>query len=306
MAKQIRRDSDATDQADREMRKRIDAFTLGKKPTKEMVAGSIVPLLRKIDREVAHRIAIEKDADRKRRAIDKAMRPSGKPNRSELEALKSYREEVLRSAKPIQVKPPKVTPVPPQIRSGSIWVGFSPPYTDRWTSGSNAVANHLVGTWSTGSSDVNTSLAGICTFFTPVPGRFNVRFAPYMPISYDFWIDAYQLNFPPSPVVSRASSSGFVGAYVTAWDGRQWVEMVDARNTIWDRRVSINDDVGDSGDTAWYTPQAVFPTFGNPLTFALWAWGGVSTWTQDGTFGVGVARASIAASVPFMIVEQMI
>jgi hypothetical protein len=305
MAKQNRLYADVTD-ADREMRKRIDAFTQGIKPTKEMVEGSIAPLLRKIDREAANRRETEKEGDRNRRAIDSAAQQSSKPSPRELAALKVYREAALRRAKRIHVSPPKVYPVPPQIRSGSILVFVSPPYTNRWTSGINAVGNHLVGTWSTASSDVNQSVAGICVFFRPLPGRFNIRFAPYMPINYEYWIDAFQLNFPPSFIVSRASSTGLVGAYVTAWDGRQWVEMVDARNTIWDRRVSINDGFSDSGGTAWYTPQAQFPTVGDPLTFALWAWGGVSTWKSEGAFGLAVSRASMAASVPFMVIEQMI
>ena len=131
-----------------------------------------------------------------------------------------------------------------------------------------------------------------------VPGRFNIRFAPYVSVSYSYYLNAFQLSFPPSPTVSRASSNGFVGAYVTAWDGRQWVEMADARQPIW--------EVGDSGDSNSLVPQANFPAIGDPLTFALWVWGGVNTWSQDGTFGVAIASAAIAASVPFMIIEQMI
>ena len=295
-----------TTETDRDMRKRIDLLTQGIKPTREMVEGSIAPLIRKLDREATSRMAFSKEADRHHRAIEAATRRPEKPDPRQLEAMRAYQEAAIRSADRIRVSPPKVHPVPPQIRSGSIFIINSSPYTNRWTSGVGAAANHLVGTWSTRCKDVNHSLAGVCTFFTPVPGRFTIRFAPYMPINYSYSMTAFQLDFPPSFIVSRASSMGFVGSYVTAWDGSQWVEMADARNTIWDRRVSIDDHLSDSGDTAWYTPHAYFPAVGNPLTFACWAWGGVTTSTREGAFGWAVSRAAIAASVPWMVIEQMI
>jgi hypothetical protein len=126
-----------------------------------------------------------------------------------------------------------------------------------------------------------------------------------MPVSYNYFINTYTPLYGWTP--SRASASGFVGAFVSAWDGRQWVDIADVRNTIWDRRVSIRDDDSGSDDTAWFDPQANFMTLGQPFTFALWAWGGVSTWTQDGTWpGWGFANAVMSASIPWMVIEQSI
>src|SRR5262245_7448312 len=206
--------------ADQEMRTRIDAFMGGVTPTRKMIDESIAPLMRKLDGEAAHRMTVEEDADRRRRSMDRARGPAGKPNPAELAALRAYREAVRRRARPI-LAPPKVHAVPPQILSGSIFVFTSPPYSARWTAGTNAAANHLTGTWSVrslqvSSSQVESSFAGVCKFFTPVRGRFNVRFAPYLPINYEYRIDAFTLDLPPSFVVTRASSSAFLGAYVTA------------------------------------------------------------------------------------------
>ena len=93
---------------------------------------------------------------------------------------------------------------------------------------------------------------------------------------------------------------------MTAWDGSQWVEMADARELLWDRRVSINDEVMDSYDSSQRGAQANFQTVGNPLTFALWAWGGVTTSERDGTFGFAHSVARLEAAVPYVIIEQMI
>ena len=289
-----------------EMRRRIDALTAGTKPTKAMFQASIAPLIAKIDRTAKLRASTEAVADRNRSAVYNANRRTEKPSERELDALNKYRQAAIATGQKLKVFSPTVQLGASQIRSGSIWVALSTPYTDRWTVGDNAVANHLLGTWSTESVNTNQSLAGICTFFTPVPGRFNVRFAPFVSLSYSFYMNAFQLSFPPSPTVSRASSSGFVGAYVTAWDGSQWVEMADARETLWDRRVSINDEVMDSYDSSQRGVQANFQTVGNPLTFALWAWGGVITSARDGTFGFGHSLARLEAAVPYVIIEQMI
>ena len=126
-----------------------------------------------------------------------------------------------------------------------------------------------------------------------------------MTISYSYDIDTYTPIYAWTP--SRAAASGLVGASVSARDGRQSVEIAHVRNTVFDRRVSVRDPDSGSDKTVWFDPQAQFMTLGDPFTFARWAWGGVSTSTQDGTWpGWGFANAVMSASIPWMVVEQNI
>ena len=270
-----------------------------------MIKGSIAPLLKKLQKQADNRRVRSAAFLRYLRGVERLQPRHPRPGREEVEAAKTFRASLARKAKLIKVGPPKIIPVPPQIRSGSIWTISSAPYTDRWNSGSGSSANHLLGNWSTASLDGGDSLAGVCVFFTPPPGRFWVRFAPYMPVSYNYIMAT---SSPPWAFIpSRAHSSGFLGAFVSAWDGRQWVDIADVRNTVWDRSVSLGDEDSGSDDTAWFSPQAEFMTLGDPFLFALWAWGGVSTSTQDGTWpGWGFANGVMSASIPFMVIEQQI
>lgn len=291
--------------SDQELRNRVDLILSGGTPSAQMVKASLAPLLKKLKKQSDAKRAKHTEFVRYLRGMEQLQPHHPRPSRGEAKAAKAFKASLTEKAKLLKIAPPKFKPVQPQIRSGSIWTISSAPYTDRWNSGSGSSANHLLGNWSTASLDGGDSLAGVCMFFTPPPGRFWVRFAPYMPVSYNYRIDTSTpyISFVPS----RAHARGFLGAFVSAFDGRQWIDIADVRNTVFDNSVSIRDDDSGSDDTAWYSPQAEFMTLGEPFLFALWAWGGVSTSTQDGTWpGWGFANAVMSASVPFMVVEQKV
>ena len=293
------------DRTQQQMRRRVDALLGGVKPSARMIRGSIEPLLKKLEKQGRVGRARSAEFVRYLRSLERFQprQPGARPE--EVKAARALRASLIRRARLTKVNPPKIAPVPPQIRPGSILTISIPPYTARWTSGSGSSANHLLGNWSTASLNGGDSLAGVCLFFSPPPGRFLVRFAPYVPVNYSYDIETYTPYYAWTP--SRAAASGFLGAFVSAWDGSQWVEIADARNTVWDRRVSIRDSDSGSDDTAWFSPQAEFMTLGEPFTFALWAWGGVSTSTQDGTWpGWGFANAVMSTSIPWIVIEQNI
>ena len=85
--------------------------------------------------------------------------------------------------------------------------------------------------------------------------------------------------------------------------------VADVRTTLWDRRVSVNDSADGSADGVVPGPQAEFSSFGLRPLFALWAWGVFAASTSTGAGFVGGtawAGGSMAASVPFMVIEQTV
>jgi hypothetical protein len=290
-----------------DIRRRIDAITGKVKPTAAMVQQSIQPLIDKLTRQA--RIKEQNEQLFVQHMNGLARVAPGEPitvTRKEAEAVKAFEAALIKRTKSLATKPPKIELGAPLIKSSSILTVDAPAYNARWTDGSGASANHIPGNWSTGCSGNSHSYAGVCAFFTPQAGRFPVRFAPYMPHNYNYLTQAY--TPPPSRHrrISTARSGGFLGTFVSAWNGRQWVEIKDVRNTLWD--VSLwNGSMTGSDDTAWDAPQAEFITLGAPLVFALWAWGGVWTSETKGTQpGFGHAWASLSTSIPFMVIEQKI
>jgi hypothetical protein len=289
-----------------DIRRKIDAVTGKVRPSADVVRASIQPLLDSLTKESGVRSERERVFDGHLAKLSGPNRDRQKPPPGELAAIKASRADVLRRMKGMRSAPPKVNLAPPQLRSGSILTFDIPPYVDRWTDGINASANHLKGEWSTFSFGTNSSLAGVCLFFVPVAGRFEVRFAPAVFINYDYWMGTLTSIWNLGGSYSRASSKGFVGAYVSAWDGRQWTTMADGRTPVWDARVSVNDSASDWGGGASWMPQTSFWTLGRPFLFALWAWGGVITSEHDATIGYAAARGTLSASVPWMVIEQKI
>ena len=288
-----------------DIRRRIDALTGKVKPTPAMVRRSIQPLIDKLTRQAA----IRRQNDRLfvLHTNDLARFYPGeqiKVTREELESAKAYKAALVKRAQALVTKPPRLEPGVPLIKSSSILSVDAPPYSAHWTDGSGASANHVSGSWSTGCNGDSHSYAGVCTFFTPQPGRFPVRFAPYMPHNYNYLVHAYTPPPSRSRRISTAGSGGFLGAFVSVWNGRAWVEIKDVRNPLWN--VSLrNGSHSGSDDTAWDSPQVEFITLETPLVFALWAWGGVWTSETKGTPpGFGHASASLSTSIPFMVIEQ--
>jgi len=287
------------------IRRRIDALTGNVKVTRAMVRGSIQPLVDKLARQAAARS--ENDRIVVQHTNNLARFSPGEPisvTREELDAMKAYKAALVKFAESLVTKPPVLEPGMPLLKSGSIWSFYNPPYTDRWTDGTGASANQASGTWSTQCRGTAHSYAGVCTFFTPQPGRFPVRFAPYMPHNYNYLLHVHN---PPVKKyrVSKAASGGFLGTYVSFWNGRAWNEVKDVRSTLWNRSLSSTGDYFESDDTAWGAPQVEFLTFAAPTLFALWGWGGVWTSEIRGT-GVESASASLSTSIPYMVIEQKI
>lgn len=290
-----------------DIRRRIDAITGKMKPTPAMVQGSIQPLIDKLTRQA--RVREQNEALFVRHMNELARVAPGEPvmvTREEEEAAKAYKAALVKRAKSLETKPPKIEFGVPLIKSGSILTVDPPPYNAGWTDGSGAAAHHIPGNWSTNCNGNSHSYAGVCAFFTPQAGHFPVRFAPSMPHNYNYLAHAY--TPPPSKKrrISKATSGGFLGTFVSAWNGRTWVEIKDVRNTLWNVAIWNSMNSG-SDDTAWDVPQAEFITLGAPTVFALWGWGGVWTSETNGTKpGFAHASASLSASIPFMVIEQKI
>ena len=291
---------------EQDVRRRIDALNGSVRPTTAMIRGSIQPLLEKLERQTA--IRRENDRLFEQHANDLARFYPGeeiKISREEAASMNAYRAALLKRAERLVTVPPQIDPGQPLLKSGSILSVFPPPYTAPWTSGTGASANQTKGTWSTHcTGNGSFSYAGVCTFFTPQAGRFPVRFAPYMPHNYSYLAHVYN---PPVKKyrISKAATGGFLGTYVSVWNGRAWIEVRDVRSTLWNVSRSNTGDSSDSDETAWGAPQVEFLTLGTPALFALWAWGGVWTSGIRGT-GVQYAAASLSTSIPLMFIEQKI
>src|SRR5260370_46999 len=125
-----------TDQNHREMRQRVDALLRVVKPSTQMVKGSIAPLIKKLQKEAALRHARNAEFMRFLRSLERLQPRGSKVSAKEVKAARAFRDSLIRKAKALKVKPPTVTAVPPQIRSGSIFTVSIPPYSDRWNFGS--------------------------------------------------------------------------------------------------------------------------------------------------------------------------
>jgi hypothetical protein len=291
-----------------DIRRRIDALTGKIKASESMALASIQPLVDKLSRQARMR-------DEHRQMIETHMKTLARfeteektrPSKEEEAAVKAYRQALVKRARELTVKPPAVSKVDPMIKSGSVITVDSPPYSARWTQGSGASASFLNGTWSTGSLGTKGSYAGTCTFFSPLPGRFPVRFSPFMPINYSYLLGTFSYPFFPL-YYSVATATGFIGAFVAASrdGGNSWEGVVDVRQTVFDRRVSIRDSASDFVEHDVNSLQAHFVTFEKPVLFALWGWGGVETWEWDSPGGWAFANGTIAASIPFLVIEQTI
>lgn len=124
-----------------------------------------------------------------------------------------------------------------------------------------------------------------------------------MPISWSYDVRTTTVFFG-SP--AHAWAKGFLGTFVAAYSDGQWVTLRDDRVSIFDRSVSVNTDASDSGDGVSYGPQSTFLTYDQPLYYALWAWGGVETYGSDSAVSFGSSFASIACSIPWMVIDQQV
>ena len=291
-----------------DIRRRIDALTGKIEASEAMVISSIQPLVDKLSRQARMRDEHHQLIQTHMKALAR-FETEGKtrPSNEEAAAVKAYREALVKRARQLTVKPPLVSKVEPLIKSGSVITVDSPPYSARWTHGSGASASFLNGTWSTASLGSGISYAGACTFFSPVPGRFPVRFSPFMPINWSFLLGTFSYPFFPF-YYSIATAKGFIGLFVAASrdGGNTWEEVVDIRQTIFERKVSIRDSASDFVEHDVNSLHAHFLTFEKPTLFALWGWGGVETWEWDSPGGWAFANATIAASIPFLVIEQTI
>jgi hypothetical protein len=291
--------------ASREYRQRIDAITGKVKVTPRMLRGSLGPLLTSLEkhrtlREQSHAAHL-RDLER----LAKAHGPIQKPSPAEMSVFKAIRKAHLH-ARRRNVAPPVIPYASPQVRSGSIFTFDAPPYWYQWTDGIGTSVNKLDGTWSTGCGAAGTyahSYAGIATFVKALPGRYFIRFAPYMPINWSYDLRTTTVFFG-SP--ASAWAKGFLGAYVAAYSNGQWVKLRDDRVSIFDRRVTVNTDESDSGDGNSYSPQSTFLTYDQPLYYALWAWGGIETYGSSSSISFGSTFATLACSIPWMVIEQQV
>lgn len=302
--------SQVSSNPDLDIRRRIDAMTGKVKPTAAMVKGSIQPLINKLAKQARERETRDHLNEQRFKILSELYGDRAPiPDPAEVAASKAHRDALSKRARAHLTKPPVIMAVPPQIKSGSILTFDISPYSARWED--KGTANHLLGNWSTNSGNGNSgydhSSAGVCVFFTPQEGRYPVRFAPYMPHSFWYSLSTWSSPFTPW-AFGRASCSGFLGAYVAAFDGNEWVGITDSREEVFSRAVSVNDDAEDSDETSWGSPQANFITLGRSFTYALWAWGGVSIYTRGGHggFDYGLANASLSTSIPWMVIEQSI
>ena len=291
-----------------DVRQRIYALTGKIEPSEAMVIASLQPLMDKLSRQAQKRDEHRQLIETHEKALARfETGEKTRPSNEEVAAVKAYHADVVKRARQLTVKPPIVSKVEPLIKSGSILTVESPPYNARWTQGSGASASFLNGTWSTASLGSGTSLAGTCTFFSPLPGRFPVRFSPFMPINFSFLIATFTYPFTPY-YYSIATAKGFIGVFVAASrdGGNSWEEVTDIRQPVFDRKVSIRDSASDSVEHDVNSLQANFMTFDKPTLFALWAWGGVETWEWDSPGGWAFANGTIAASIPFLVIEHSI
>lgn len=264
------------------------------------VHESVMPLVQKLAREAQRGAETEREACLIFDALPAATSVLGRPTAAEAELLRASHEAVVRRTRP-NASPPDVRPFSPL--AGGDWQLLGPPYDLTFFGEGRGCSLSFRGTWTTSSSGFGHSECGLGTMFVPIP-RHLVRFAPLVSTNweYELWALISLLGATPSV----ASSSGFVGTYVSVWDGLRWVEVADVRRSIWDRRVSANDMVTESGQLYTYAPEAIFQTADVRQTFALWAWGGVTTFERVlDTHSWASARAKASAHVPFMFVEQL-
>ena len=55
-----------------------------------------------------------------------------------------------------------------------------------------------------------------------------------------------------------------------------------------------------------YVAQATFLTYDQPLYYGLMAWGGVETYASSSAVSYGMSFASMACSIPWMVIEQQV
>lgn len=285
-------------------RQRLDAIAGKVKVAPKMFQGSLAPLLASLEKQRTQREQFHAARLREREKLAKARGPIQKPSPDDMAAFNAMRKARLNSG-PRTVKPPVVPRVSPQVRSGSILSFDAPPYWYQWSAGDlTKSVNKLDGTWSTGggvAGRFGSAYAGIAAFVQALPGRHPIRFAPYMPSNWNY--DLYTTTaFFGGP--GFASAKGFLGAYVSAYSDGQWVNLRDDRLSIFDHHVTVNTDESDSGDTLSYMPQSTFLTYDEPLYYGLMAWGGVELYGNDTGVGFGDAFASLACTIPWMVIEE--
>src|SRR5206468_10578178 len=109
--------------------------------------------------------------------------------------------------------------------------------------------NKLDGTWRAGCGVAGRyaySYAGIAVFLEALPSRYQIRFAPYMPINWSYELETTTVLFGD---YARAWARGFLGLYIAAYSDGQWVKLRDDRLGVFDRQVTVNTDESDSGDS---------------------------------------------------------
>jgi len=277
-----------------------------------MVKSSLAPLIKKLEREF---LARQKSQDEHRQLIRKfsqSLNPPYKPTPSDLAANKALNEKLLKKMKTRKVDPPQAMYRAPQIHSGSIITINVPPYDAQWSTiqdSENTVSKND-GTWKvhlvcSDGEGWKWDLAGVCTFLYPLPGIFNIHFGAFMHLAWDI---GTVTGTPPWDFgdYATAQSRAFVGAYAAAWCAGRWCEMVDNRNNFYSLNLTVNGGIEDvSGMTVAMDADFVTPSDPSPLVYALWAWGGVGGYGDNG-FGGGTGRADmrLSANIPFIVIRQ--